>query len=105
LIVVNPTPHSLHSPAMASGALARRLLRRAPTPLLARPFAAKARSTPRPAASEDDDDFAGGEVAAPTEGINKPLAEVLKELGKRVPESLVKTRVEDDGFAIKYIPW
>jgi hypothetical protein len=94
---------------MASGALARRLLRRAPTPLLARPFAAKARSTPRPQEpefpSEDDDDFAGGEVAAPTEGISKPLAEVLKELGKRVPESLVKTRVDDDGFAIKYIPW
>jgi hypothetical protein len=44
-------------------------------------------------------------VAAPTEGISKPLAEVLRELGKRVPESLVKTRVEDDGFAIKYIPW
>jgi hypothetical protein len=51
------------------------------------------------------DDLAGGEVAAPTEGISKPLAEVLRELGKRVPESLVKTRVEDDGFAIKYIPW
>jgi hypothetical protein len=30
--------------------------------------------------------------------------EVLKELGKRVPDSLVKTRVKDDGFTIKYIP-
>uniref|UniRef100_A0A0D3EWX5 Uncharacterized protein n=1 Tax=Oryza barthii TaxID=65489 RepID=A0A0D3EWX5_9ORYZ len=33
-----------------------------------------------------------------------PLAEVLRELGKRVPEALVKTRVED-GFSLKYIPW
>ncbi|TVU36314.1 hypothetical protein EJB05_18245, partial [Eragrostis curvula] len=94
---------------MAPGALARLLLRRAPTTRLARPFAAKARATPRPQEpefpSEDDDDFAGGEVPAPTEGISKPLAEVLKELGKRVPESLVKTRLEEDGFAIKYIPW
>ena len=95
-------------PAMAPGALAR-LLRLAPTPRLARPFAAKARASRRPQEpelpSEDDNDFAGGEVAAPTEGIGRPLAEVLKELRKRVPDSLVKTRVEDNGFAIKYIPW
>uniref|UniRef100_A0A0E0JRQ7 SnRK1-interacting protein 1 n=1 Tax=Oryza punctata TaxID=4537 RepID=A0A0E0JRQ7_ORYPU len=97
---------------MASGALARLLVgRRAATaPLLARPFAAKARASRRPQEpdfpSEDEDDFAGGEVAAgaPTEGISKPLAEVLRELGKRVPEALVKTRVED-GFSMKYIPW
>uniref|UniRef100_A0A0E0CB14 Uncharacterized protein n=1 Tax=Oryza meridionalis TaxID=40149 RepID=A0A0E0CB14_9ORYZ len=97
---------------MASGALARLLLgrRAATTPLLARPFAAKARASCRPQEptfpSEDEDDFAGGEVAAPapTEGISKPLAEVLRELGKRVPEALVKTRVED-GFSLKYIPW
>uniref|UniRef100_A0A0D9V8I2 DNA repair RAD52-like protein 1, mitochondrial n=1 Tax=Leersia perrieri TaxID=77586 RepID=A0A0D9V8I2_9ORYZ len=95
---------------MAPAALARLLVaRRAAAPLLARPFAVKARASRRqqePAfASEDEDDFAGGEVpAAPTEGIGKPLAEVLRELGKRVPESLVKTRV-DDGFSLKYIPW
>ena len=92
---------------MALGALAR-LLRLAPTPRLARPFAAKVRAS-RPQEpelpSEDDNDFAGGELTAPTEGIGKPLAEVLKELGKRVPDSLVKTRVENHGFAIKYIPW
>ena len=94
--------------AMAPGALTR-LLRLAPTPRLARPFAAKARASRRPQEpelpSEDDNDFAGGKVAAPTEGIGKLLAEVLKELGKRVPDSLVKTCVEDNGFAIKYIPW
>jgi hypothetical protein len=48
-------------------------------------------------------DFADSEVVALTENIGKPLAEVLKELGKRVPDSLVKTRIEDDGFTIKYI--
>ncbi|CAL4953435.1 unnamed protein product [Urochloa decumbens] len=92
---------------MAPGALARFLLRRAPTPLLARPFAAKARASRRPQEpelpSEEENDFAGGEVTAPTEGISKPLAEVLKELGKRVPDSLVKTRIEENGFAIKHI--
>ena len=96
-------------PAMAPGALARLLLRRAPTPRLARPFAAKARASRRlqepELPSEEGNNFAGGEVAAPTEGISKPLAEVLKELGKRVPDPLVKTRIEDNGFAIKYIPW
>jgi hypothetical protein len=48
--------------------------------------------------------FADSEVVALTESIGKPLAEVLKELGKRVPDSLVKTRVEDDGFTIKLEP-
>ncbi|KAJ3678027.1 hypothetical protein LUZ60_001830 [Juncus effusus] len=38
------------------------------------------------------------------EGISRPLAEVLKELGRKVPESVIRTRVED-GFAIKYVPW
>ncbi|RLN03245.1 uncharacterized protein C2845_PM13G14990 [Panicum miliaceum] len=94
---------------MAPGALARLLLRRAPTPRLAHPFAAKARASRRlqepELPSEEENNFAGGEVAAPTEGISKPLAEILKELGKRVPDSLVKTRIEDNGFAIKYIPW
>jgi hypothetical protein len=95
---------------MAPGALARILLgRRAASPLLARPFSAKARAprrAPEPEPlSESEDDFASGGEVAPTEGISKPLAHVLKELGKRVPESLIKTRVEDNGFALKYIPW
>lgn len=95
-------------PAMAPGALTR-LLRVASTPRMARPFAAKSRASRRPQDPElptgDENDFAGSEVAAPTESIDKPLAEVLKELGKRVPDSLVKTRVEDNGFTMKYIPW
>ncbi|XP_031251448.1 DNA repair RAD52-like protein 1, mitochondrial isoform X2 [Pistacia vera] len=40
----------------------------------------------------------------PTSGLSRPLSEVLKELNKKVPESLVKLRVED-GFSMKYIPW
>lgn len=91
--------------------LARLIIgRRATGPLLARPFAAKARASrqapePEPLSEEEEDDFSGGVEAAPTEGISKPLADVLRELGKRVPDSLVKTRLEDNGFALKYIPW
>ncbi|XP_041009616.1 DNA repair RAD52-like protein 1, mitochondrial [Juglans microcarpa x Juglans regia] len=51
-------------------------------------------------AAETDDDV----VAAGSSGISRPLSEILKELNKKVPESVVKTRLED-GFAMKYIPW
>jgi hypothetical protein len=40
----------------------------------------------------------------PTSGISRPLAEILKELNKKVPDSVIRTRVED-GCSIKYIPW
>ncbi|KAJ1703273.1 hypothetical protein LUZ63_003052 [Rhynchospora breviuscula] len=40
----------------------------------------------------------------PTEGISRPLADVLKELNKRIPDSLVRTYVED-GCALRYVPW
>nr|CAN77692.1 hypothetical protein VITISV_030205 [Vitis vinifera] len=40
----------------------------------------------------------------PTSGISRPLSEILKELSKKVPDTLVKVRTED-GFSIKYIPW
>ncbi|KAK8624507.1 hypothetical protein V6N13_065848 [Hibiscus sabdariffa] len=46
----------------------------------------------------DDDD------AIPTAGISRPLSDILKELNKKVPDSLVKLRNED-GFTMKYIPW
>ncbi|TYH83443.1 hypothetical protein ES332_D02G132500v1 [Gossypium tomentosum] len=48
--------------------------------------------------SDDDDD------AIPTAEISRPLADILKELNKKVPDSLVRLRTED-GFNIKYIPW
>ncbi|CAK9136424.1 unnamed protein product [Ilex paraguariensis] len=47
---------------------------------------------------EDDD-------ATPTSGLSRPLSEILKELNKRVPDSLVRVRTEADGFPVKYIPW
>lgn len=42
--------------------------------------------------------------AVPTSGISRPLSEILKELNKRVPDSLISVRVED-GFSVKYVPW
>lgn len=56
------------------------------------PFSNEARE------AEDDD------VAAGSSGISRPLSEVLKELNKKVPDSLIKTRLED-GFSMKYVPW
>ncbi|KAL2329384.1 hypothetical protein Fmac_022811 [Flemingia macrophylla] len=47
----------------------------------------------------------GVEEEAPSSGICRPLSEILKELNKKVPDSLVKTRLEKDGFPIRYIPW
>ncbi|RZR93412.1 hypothetical protein BHM03_00021919 [Ensete ventricosum] len=42
------------------------------------------------------------EVPAPV--IGRPLSDILRELNKKVPESLIRTRT-DDGFTIRYIPW
>ncbi|KAJ8530964.1 hypothetical protein K7X08_025695 [Anisodus acutangulus] len=41
----------------------------------------------------------------PTSGISRPLCEILKELNKKVPDSLIKFRHEPNGFSLKYIPW
>ncbi len=49
-------------------------------------------------APETEDDLVA------SSGISRPLSEILKELNKRVPDSLVKLRSEHD-FSIKYIPW
>ncbi|KAL5704465.1 hypothetical protein ACHQM5_022891 [Ranunculus cassubicifolius] len=45
-----------------------------------------------------------GEAEIPTSGISRPLKEILKELNKKVPDSVTKLRTED-GFTSKYIPW
>jgi len=45
------------------------------------------------------------EEEVPSSGISRPLSEILKELNKKVPDSVVKTRLEKDGFPIRYIPW
>ncbi|TXG53395.1 hypothetical protein EZV62_022564 [Acer yangbiense] len=47
---------------------------------------------------ENDDD------PVPTSGISRPLSEILKELNKKVPDSVIRHRI-DDGFTIKYVPW
>lgn len=47
---------------------------------------------------DDDDDV------VVSSGISRPLSEILQQLNKKVPDSLVKVRVED-GFSSKYIPW
>ncbi|XP_024962357.1 DNA repair RAD52-like protein 1, mitochondrial [Cynara cardunculus var. scolymus] len=41
----------------------------------------------------------------PTSGISRPISEILKELNKKVPDSLIRARTEANGFSIKYIPW
>ncbi|KAL3329798.1 hypothetical protein AABB24_033919 [Solanum stoloniferum] len=45
------------------------------------------------------------ETADLTSGISRPLSDILKELNKKVPDSLIKFRHEPNGFSIKYIPW
>ncbi|KAE9454942.1 hypothetical protein C3L33_13152, partial [Rhododendron williamsianum] len=48
--------------------------------------------------AEDDD-------VVPTSGISRPLSEILKQLNKKVPDSLIRVRTEANGFTVKYIPW
>ncbi|KAL3528170.1 hypothetical protein ACH5RR_012826 [Cinchona calisaya] len=46
-----------------------------------------------------------GVSGVPTSGISRPLSEILKELNKKVPDSLISARTEPNGFSVKYIPW
>jgi len=36
--------------------------------------------------------------------ITRPLAEILRDMNKRVPDKVLKTR-SDEGVVLKYIPW
>lgn len=65
-----------------------------------RPFSAK----PTASSSTTDKSYFE-EEQVPTSGISRPLSEILKELNKKVPDSLIRARTESDGFSIKYIPW
>lgn len=47
----------------------------------------------------------GDDAAVPTAGISRPLSEILKDLNKKVPESLLKARSEPSGSSLRYIPW
>ncbi|KAD2805829.1 hypothetical protein E3N88_39206 [Mikania micrantha] len=40
-----------------------------------------------------------------TSAISRPISEILKELNKKVPDSLIRARTEANGFSIKHIPW
>lgn len=40
----------------------------------------------------------------PPSTISRPVADILRELNRRVPDRLIKVRVED-GFTNKYVPW
>ncbi|KAK7819600.1 DNA repair RAD52-like protein 1, mitochondrial [Quercus suber] len=44
-------------------------------------------------------------AASASSGISRPLSEILKELNKRVPDSLVKVFRSENDFSIKYVPW
>ncbi|XP_064944476.1 DNA repair RAD52-like protein 1, mitochondrial isoform X1 [Musa acuminata AAA Group] len=44
------------------------------------------------------------EEEVPTSGICRPLSEILRELNKKVPDLLIRTRVEN-GVATRHIPW
>ncbi|KAG0500951.1 hypothetical protein HPP92_001023 [Vanilla planifolia] len=68
--------------------------------VLLRSFATKALPIRKPSAGAN----AGDDVDIPSEGISRPLSAILRELGKKVPDSFIKTRVED-GQTIKYVPW
>ncbi|XP_075479808.1 DNA repair RAD52-like protein 1, mitochondrial [Primulina tabacum] len=54
---------------------------------------------PRKETIEEEDDV------VETSGIGRALSQVLKQLNKKVPESLLSRRTQPDGFSIKYIPW
>ncbi|KAJ6855322.1 DNA repair RAD52-like protein 1 [Populus alba x Populus x berolinensis] len=62
-------------------------------------FGARNKNTATEKLSDIDDND-----SVPTSGISRPLSEILKELNKKVPDTLVSQRV-DNGFSIKYVPW
>jgi hypothetical protein len=65
-------------------------------------FGARNKNTATEKLSDIDDNAKNDSV--PTSGISRPLSEILKELNKKVPDTLVSQRV-DNGFSIKYVPW
>ncbi|XP_058194936.1 DNA repair RAD52-like protein 1, mitochondrial [Rhododendron vialii] len=73
-----------------------------------RSYAAKAASSKQGRAVANEVEAvvpAEDEDVVPTSGISRPLSEILKQLNKKVPDSLIRVRTEADGFTVKYIPW
>ncbi|KAJ7949639.1 Cobalt ion binding protein [Quillaja saponaria] len=68
-------------------------------------FTSVVREQERVVVPEPESDRFADNSDVPTSGICRPLSEILKELNKKVPDALIKTRVEKDGFTIRYIPW
>lgn len=77
-------------------------------------FAAAATTKSSKKFVEDDADAAavgaygkqsGEDVAVSTSGICRPLSEILKELNKKVPDSLISARAEPNGSSVRFIPW
>lgn len=66
-------------------------------------YAAEGRREKKQVEAEAEEGVDVGEFAV-SSGISRPLSEILKQLNKKVPDSLVKTRSEN-GFTSKYIPW
>ncbi|CAI9117174.1 OLC1v1018520C1 [Oldenlandia corymbosa var. corymbosa] len=60
--------------------------------------------------ADDEDDVvnegSSGVGVGLSSGISRPLSEILKELNKKVPDSLITTRFDpSSGSSIRYIPW
>lgn len=69
-----------------------------------RSFSSKSKPSSSSASSTDSFRDPEADEFVPNSGISRPLSEILKELNKKVPDSVIRHRVED-GFSIKYIPW
>lgn len=86
------------------------LLRRGSNSCFQRFFAAKTSrehfsGSANDSANHNQAEDCGDVSDVPTSGISRPLSEILKELNKKVPDSLIRLRTEADGFSVKYIPW
>lgn len=49
-----------------------------------------------------------GHYAVPIDAqssITRPLAEILRDMNKRVPDKVLKFKMDEEGHELKYIPW
>lgn len=92
---------------MATGSCIRRIARDYRFQLQRLCFSSKPSYSSFAKALRHEANNCGGDddAAVPTAGISRPLSEVLKDLNKKVPESLLKARSEPSGSSFKYIPW
>ncbi|KAK4413464.1 DNA repair -like protein 1, mitochondrial [Sesamum alatum] len=72
----------------------------------AKPFSfSSSSSSPLNSTKLQQETNVGLEDDVPISGISRPLSHILKELNKKVPESLLRLRTEPTGVSVKYIPW